>query len=481
MFIGSVVDASRLPHDEPTTLIIVRNQATETTAARERSFARSAFQTYTVSLVAAVLSLVNVLVMARALGAEGRGQVAFLTAIAWLVSSLAALSIPESNANFAAGEPHNRRALATNSVILSLVLGIVSMAALLVVILLFPAVAGESDATLRWITFSFLPVLVLQPCLRFLAQADYAFAITNWTYVLPALLNVVVNGILAAVGVLTVGAAVGVWLAGQLLATAIVAWYIARRLAGFGRPSVALARRAIGFGAKAHVGRVMQLGNYRLDQWLLGAIAGPTELGLYSIAVSWAEALWYLPSALSTVQRPDLVRAARREAARAASLVFRGVMLVTAVAGLVMVAAAPILCTVVFGSEFSGSVDDLRVLVGGAFGMVTLKLLGNALVAQGRPLLQSASISVGFGLTVALDLILIPPLGGLGAALASTLAYTAAGVVVIIAFVRALAASPAELIPRVADGTRLVTRARDRLRPRPASSPEDAQVADETR
>lgn len=442
-------------------------RATESQAARPPSFARSALQTYGTSLITAVVSLANVLVMARVLGADGRGQVAFLTAIAWFISNLATLGIPESNANYAAAEPRARRSLATNSLLFSLVLGVLAIMALAVLIWTFPAVAGESDPALRWLTFAFLPVLILQPCLRFLAQADYAFVVTNATYLLPAVLNLGINGLLAALGILTVGAAVGVWLAGQTLATAVVAWYIADRLAGFGRPDPALAWRALRFGAKAHVGRVMQLGNYRLDQWFLGAISGSRELGLYSIAVAWAEALWYLPAALATVQRPDLVRARSADAARRAAAVFRGVSLLTAAAGIVMIAAAPLLCTVVFGSEFSGSVDDLRVLVAGAFGMVALKLLGNALVARGYPLLQSLAVGAGFALTIALDILLIPPLGGLGAALASTVAYSAAGAVVAVAFVQALGGSAAALVPRRTDAVTIVRRARDLAR-RPA-------------
>jgi O-antigen/teichoic acid export membrane protein len=442
----------------------VADSPTETSPASGQRFARAAVQTYGTSLATAFVSLANVLVMARALGAEGRGQVAFLTAIAWLVASLATLGVPESNVNLAAGEPKLRRSLATNSVLLAAVLGALSIAALAILIWLFPAVAGESDPALRWLTFAFLPVLILQPCLRYLAQADYAFAITNATYLLPALLNLGVNGLLAVAGGLTVGVAVGTWLAGQLLATAIVAWYIARRLAGFGRPDLALAKRVLGFGAKAHVGRVMQLGNYRLDQWLLGAIAGPRELGLYSVAVAWAEALWYLPTALSAVQRPDLVRARRRDAARAAAAVFRGVVLVTAVLGLVMIVAAPLLCTVLFGPEFSGSVDDLRVLVAGAFGMIALKLFGNALVAQGFPLMQSLAIGAGFALTIVLDVLLIPSYGGLGAAIASTLAYTAAGGVVAVAFVRSLEGRATDLVPRPGDGRALLRRTRELTR-----------------
>jgi O-antigen/teichoic acid export membrane protein len=129
----------------------------------------------------------------------------------------------------------------------------------------------------------------------------------------------------------------------------------------------------------------------------------------------------------------------------------------------VMIAAAPLLCAGVFGEEFRGSTDDLRVLVAGAFGIVALKLLGNALVAQGFPVLQSAAIAVGFACTVVLDVLLIPPFGGLGAALASTLAYTAAGVVVAAIFLLALQGRASDLVPRVGDAAWFVGTLRGRL------------------
>jgi O-antigen/teichoic acid export membrane protein len=109
---------------------------------------------------------------------------------------------------------------------------------------------------------------------------------------------------------------------------------------------------------------------------------------------------------------------------------------------------APVLCVTVFGDEFRGAVDDLRVLAFGAFGIVALKLLGNALNAQGRPMLTNVGIGIAFTATVALDLLLIPSHGGLGAAIASTVAYTAGGVAIAFVFARALGRSPGELIPR---------------------------------
>jgi O-antigen/teichoic acid export membrane protein len=439
---------------------------------------RSAAQTYAANLAGAFLSLANVLVVARVLGPEGRGHVAFLTAIAWFVSNLSTFGVQEANANFAAAEPRLRRALATNSLLFALAFGAAAAGLLGALIAVFPAVGGDSDAGLRWMTFAFLPVLVLQPFLRLLVQADYGFTVTNLGYVLPAVANLAVNGVLAAVGALTVGTAVGVWIAGQVAIAAVFGWYVARRLAGFGRPDLALARRSLAFGAKAHAGRVMLLGNYRLDQWFVGAISGARELGWYSVAVAWAEALWYLPTALAAVARPDLVRARVREAGKQAARVFRVATLITGAAVLVMVAAAPFLCVTLFGEDFRGSVDDLRVLAAGAIGVVAVKLFGVALVAKGRPVLQSVGIGAGFVLTIVLDIVLIPPFGGLGAALASTLAYAASGTVMGVLFIRALGASPVELVPRVGEVLSFVRDARARLGARGATTqPEQTTIA----
>jgi Na+-driven multidrug efflux pump len=130
----------------------------------------------------------------------------------------------------------------------------------------------------------------------------------------------------------------------------------------------------------------------------------------------------------------------------------------------------------IFGPDFRGSIDDLRVLVAGAFGMMALKLFGNALVARGRPVLQSVAIGAGFACTVALDIVLIPPLGGLGAALASTLAYTAAGIVVGAIFLRALGGRPGELVPRASDVRWAWDFARTRLRRPPPPRPEETTI-----
>jgi O-antigen/teichoic acid export membrane protein len=403
---------------------------------------------YGTQLFAATLQLLNVLIVARVLGASGRGEVVFLSAIAYLTAQVAALGVHQAAANIAANRPRLRPSLATNAVLFSLVLGGLAAGLVYLLMLVAPAVGGGTDVDLRLLALGVIPVLVLEANFAMLVRADYAFRIANLALVLVPLAIAGVNVAFALAGRLTVGTAFGVWIAGQVLGVLLLGAFVQRRLAGFGRPSLPLALGCLSFGVKAHAGRVMLVGNYKLDQWLVGAIAGTRELGLYSIAVTWFETLFYLPTALAAVQRPDLVRASRRGAGVNAALAFRAASLVTAGLVVVVLVAAPVLCVTFFGEEFRGSVDDLRVLVPGAAGVLALKLLGNALVAQGKPLRESAAIGVTFVGTLALDLLLVPPYGGLGAAIASTVGYAVGGVAMIVLFSRAFGGRVSELVPR---------------------------------
>lgn len=420
------------------------------------SFVSAVAGTYLTNAFVAGLSLANVLITARALGPEGRGGLAFMTTMAMLTATLASLGVEEANGNLAGTQPGLRRALATNSVVIALVVGCSAAGLLLGLIKAFPSVGGDSTPALRWIAMAAIPILVLQVYLQFLVRADYGFRATNLAALVGPVLSVLANGILVALDVITVETALATWVVAQGLGMLVLVWYVDRRLAGFGRPDFRLIRRATGFGIKAHLGRVMKTGNYRLDQWILGAMAGSRELGLYSVAVAWSEALFYLPEALGMVVRPDVVRATHADAGSRVAVVFRAAILLSIPFVIVLVVAAPILCVTVFGDDFRGSVDDLRILAPGAFGIVALKLLGNALTARERPLLANVGVAVAFGTTIGLDVALIPIFGGAGAATASTVAYTVGGLVAVAVFTRAMHVRVGALLPRRQDLVRLV-------------------------
>jgi O-antigen/teichoic acid export membrane protein len=408
----------------------------------------------------ALALMVNVLITARSLGPSGRGQLALVMSIATVTSTLAGLSLDQANVNVGSVRPDARAALATNALLFSTLLGLGAGAILALLTFIAPAITGHLPSVLMWLTVASLPFLVARPYLGALVEADYRFTLSNASRLIGPVSAIVVNLLLAATGRLTAISASVTWVGGQVLGLALIMLFLWRRSTGFGRADIDLARHTLRFGVKAHVGRSLNAANYRLDQWLLGALSGRRELGLYSVAVACSEFLFLLPTALAKVQRPDLARATRAGAARKAAAVFRAAVVLTIPPAAALVIAAPALTAVLFGASFDGSIDDLRILVAGAFGVTAVKLLGDALTAQRRPLVSSVAVGFGCAFTVALDLVLIPRLGGLGAAIASTIAYSAGGFVAATLFLRVLHGRARDLCPRPADVAKLAKIAR---------------------
>jgi O-antigen/teichoic acid export membrane protein len=435
---------------------------------RPRSLVRTAAATYATNLAAVALSLVNVLIIARTLGPAGRGDVALLVAVAIVTAHLASLSVQEANANLAGSDPALRPALATNSVLLALGLSAVGAIVVASVVTAVPAVAGDVEPALLWLSLAAVFPVVLRTYLSFLLQADYAFAATNRAWLAGPLTGVVVNATLAAAGAISVTSAMCAWLLGQLLGLSLLILHV-RRHAGFGRPDRALAERSVGFGLKTHVGHTMEVGNYRADQWFLGAAAGSRELGLYSIAVSCAEVLFYLPGVLVLIQRPDLVRARATDAFTRAARMLRSALVGCVPAVALTLAVAPLACTLIFGAGFEGAADDLRILALGVFGVSGLLLLRNALTAQREPMLASAAEGVAFAFMVALNLLLVPAYGGAGAAIAMTVAQTCGGLAAAVLFARATGGRISGLVPRPADLTWLWGKLRSGVTGAPAA------------
>src|SRR5207302_9953777 len=120
-------------------------------APRRRSPVLNVIGTYGTNVAGAALGLVNVLIVSRALGPEGRGNVAFVLTMAMLVSQLSNLGVQSAVANFGGTERRLFPALAGNSVVLSALLGGLAIGVVTLLIHFFPAVGGHVDAGTRWI------------------------------------------------------------------------------------------------------------------------------------------------------------------------------------------------------------------------------------------------------------------------------------------------------------------------------------------
>jgi O-antigen/teichoic acid export membrane protein len=179
----------------------------------------------------------------------------------------------------------------------------------------------------------------------------------------------------------------------------------------------------LGFGVRAQVGTLLLFVNARLDFAIVGALVGPAALGVYAIASRYAELLRLPSLAFNYVLYPEFARDGGRAAARKAVRMIPRVGWIPAAAAIPLALSAAFVIRLLFGREFDGAVVPAAILLLGLSGGGVGAIVTAFLYGQGRPGLNSIAMGAGLAATVVLDLLLIPPFGIVGAAVASCVAY----------------------------------------------------------
>ena len=261
-----------------------------------------------------------------------------------------------------------------------------------------------------------------------------ALAIDRYeAYVLPPFFQTTAALALAVPGAALYGldgAVVGLTLSSVLVGLGSVVW-ACRRLPPIDRvadEAQLKLRRAVSFGIKGYAANALQLLSYRLDLFVLAAVASTTTVGIYSVAVAVTSVLWLLPSALSDVLFPRVARLSAtdqetdRDAIETKSL--RHVSLVVVATTLAVAVALEVLVVPVYGEEFSAATELGFVLLPGVALLGIAGVLASTIVGRGKPAFSLYVALLTTPVTIALYFTLIPRFEANGAALASTLSYS---------------------------------------------------------
>ncbi len=156
------------------------------------------------------------------------------------------------------------------------------------------------------------------------------------------------------------------------------------------------------------------------DRLILGVFARTSDVGIYGVGATIADAAWVLPTAVSVIV---LRQVARQNGLEPLHRWRPRVLGATAVAALGLAVATSALVGLLLGAKYHGVVPIVWVLAGGSILFASQQIDSVACTGLGR-LATSARIStVGAVALVVLSLALIPGLHGMGAAIASVGAY----------------------------------------------------------
>lgn len=366
-----------------------------------------------------------------------RGAFVAITTLPGTLTVLGAFALPNA-VNYFSGKGHSVASLTRAAFILTAVLS-----ALLVAVVWFAlpwlettflSAARDYDTLLRVILLT-LPMSILISFGGSILIGRQDVRVYNFIQIgqtAASLLSAIV-----LVGVFGLGVPGAV--AGSVLVTTSMMLAVLVTLRRLGRRDAAgpsVPHRALfSFGIRLYPSTLSGLGNARADTYILQALLvnsySMEALGLYTMAVTMAELVFYLPDSISTLFMPRVAGSSVEDAnlmlgrfARFSTLITIGVALAlipVAFTGIHLILPKYVDCLPAF-------LALLPAVVSLSLGKVMISYIAG----RGRAGLVSVANVVALVINVVLNLILIPRLGIVGASLASLGSYAALAVMTLL-------------------------------------------------
>lgn len=379
---------------------------------------------FAVQIAGGVISALTNLYLARELGPANKGAAQVLVTVPAIILVVSNLGVHVAGAWFI-GRDRYRLDQVLSAVVWWAV--VISAALALPIWLLREplrvAVFGGIDSRLMAVSLGCLPFYILAYYVADVLMASNRL----WLYATLRLLPLVTYGALALL--LVGGRGLGLFgatlaFAGGIAASGVFALAVAMALShGRLRPNRAVMLHALGFGGYVHVGTVAQFLVFRVDVLIVNAVSGGAAAGLYAVAVSLAEIVWYVSRSVESVILPRIARAHGEEARQISATALRvttGTSLAAAVG--IAVVAAPLVRHLL--PAYLPGLAALWLLLPAAVVSGMYMVAASDLRGRGRPSVVAAISITGLVANIVLNFALVPLLGFKGAALASLITYT---------------------------------------------------------
>ena len=165
----------------------------------------------------------------------------------------------------------------------------------------------------------------------------------------------------------------------------------------------------------------------RIDQVMLTMMSGTFEAGLYGAAARLSEVWAFLPALIAISATPSIIQCKKLNPALYLDRIGRLLSILTALAYVVIILT---LCTSwwivpqLLGPQFAGAVPILTVHVLGLIGVFQGAVYSIFYVNERLTKIYALNLGIVAIANVGLNLVLIPRLGGMGAAIATVISYT---------------------------------------------------------
>ncbi len=410
--------------------------------------------TLAANVLIACSGLITGPIAARLLGPTGRGELAALQNLYWLVGILAMLGLPEAAIYFTARDRTKSRAVLLTGLVLPIAATPFFFACMYFLTpLLLKAQPAEVIHASRWLVLA-VPVCTTLSVATAFVRGTNDMVRWNLVRLFPT-----IGWLALLVGAYLVGVRNPVHLViGYVVVLAIacipVGIVCKQMLSGSFSHIKVVAVPMVRYGLPLAGAAVPQILNLRLDQILIGSALPPRELGMYAVAVAWASAVALTPNAVGGVLFPKIASSgvsASHDPTSLALAVRLGTLTACCV-GIIVFACTPLALPLLFGSAFLPAVPVAFVLVFAAVVCGVNIIFEETLRGVGDTRGVLFAEACGLIVTVCSLAAMLRPWGIMGAGVASVLGYSGTFCILLVRMRRATGVSLRRfLLPCVTD------------------------------
>ncbi len=382
----------------------------------------------------ASIGFVTSVLLARLLGPSDRGVLAVMLSVSALTLFIGGIGVPWAMVYYA--NNRDARALFGNSLLHAGVLAavVVPAAWLLHNQLAHAFTHGQSGLT--WVLAAALvPITFLNWTTHSQMQGMLLFGRYNVFRVISKMTEALC--IVALLGALNLGVAAG--LIAAMISSAVMIGGSLKPILSYGPPRLdrTLLRTTLRYGSRVQIGSIFEEAIARVDILILQLFKPLAQVGYYVVAQVIAElvlllTLSFQPSVMSLMTHYE---GDPHQATTSADAVRHHAILAT-FATVANAGLGTVIILFAYGAQYSSAVVPMLVLLPGIWFLGTAGVIRSDLSGRGHPGLASKLAGVATIVTLIADFALIPPLGVIGAAIASVIAYTTYGITSLIALRR---------------------------------------------
>jgi O-antigen/teichoic acid export membrane protein len=388
-------------------------------------------------------NLITGIIVARALGPAGRGELAATLLVAQIAAWIFSMGSAEAVSFHQSRRPQDGSRLMSSWLLLLIPLTIAGIA---VTELVLPAIfAAQTDEAIELARLYLvaIPLIAALQVFNGMLLGEQSFFFYNLTRFVYPVLTALAYAVCWATGIFSVELALIANVGALALALLLALQRLLRRH-GLSRPDWRLLRRTLAYGLKAHAGATGSIVNARLDFLILPAFLSAASVGLYSVATNLSSIITTLTGTVAVMALP--VAARRPGSARTVILTLQAAIGIGIAIAIPLAALSPFALGLVYGADFEGASTSLRLLLPGTVLQAGALVLTSGLLAANRPLWVSAAILPAAALTIG-GLLYFLPTGGIeAAAIVTSVVYAIQFVAMAFLYRRALEISWLEFI-----------------------------------